>query len=408
MAKSPRTVCILMTKHLHSDDQLIQSNQRTIGSLESARGLAALSVAAFHSGHSRWSNGDLLRDAYDREHPVYGPIGFFYSFLCNGHAAVVFFFVLSGFVLALSTNRYAELNLHWARDFLIRRVLRIYPAVIGCIAILCLFYAITGLTMSGLGRDAFRPWNVVSNALLLRMDLNGALWTMQLEMLAIPVIMLSVLLIRNGFISVVIIIAFAFFSCSFSNTMRNLMAIGDVPVGMLFGFVLGVLSCAFGKKITRSYSPKASRNACWISVFILLATRPLLLGWACKWCPIVEAFASAGFIVCCTFGPRTSIQNLLERPSLRFLGKISFSFYLLHPMSVLVMGNATSLIESLRLLGIPSFAIAIGLAAASSATIIPLAWLSWRCIENPCLRLSRHSRKLPSTNFSRYSIAIDR
>ncbi len=52
----------------------------------------------------------------------------FGEYLFNGHAAVVLFYVLSGFVLSasISTKPLTKINI---KHFLIKRVFRIYPAL---------------------------------------------------------------------------------------------------------------------------------------------------------------------------------------------------------------------------------------------------------------------------------------
>jgi peptidoglycan/LPS O-acetylase OafA/YrhL len=85
--------------------------------LDSLRGLAALTVFFGHF----W--GAKLKMSFFE-----GLSKTPFSFLLNGGAAVMFFFVLSGFVLSLPfVNGDKPLNL---AAFYIKRLLRIYPACI--------------------------------------------------------------------------------------------------------------------------------------------------------------------------------------------------------------------------------------------------------------------------------------
>jgi len=98
--------------------------------LESIRGLAALSVALFHSFHLLPVDGIRVYDITLWNAPsTDGLLMRLIMIPFNGGAAVSLFFVLSGFVLALSLrrdNRALELKA-WA--FVLRRFFGIYPAL---------------------------------------------------------------------------------------------------------------------------------------------------------------------------------------------------------------------------------------------------------------------------------------
>jgi peptidoglycan/LPS O-acetylase OafA/YrhL len=115
------------------------TTKRPLHFLDALRGLAALYVMI---GHAKW----LLWEGYVRgfqQHPdqysffekilMYGLSAFRY-----GHQAVLFFFVLSGFVIHLkyarniATTGITEFN---ARDYFIKRIRRIYPAFLLAILI---------------------------------------------------------------------------------------------------------------------------------------------------------------------------------------------------------------------------------------------------------------------------------
>ena len=79
--------------------------------LESLRGVAALLIVAFHAT-------DLFRLKFNQP--------FLHAFFEFGDAGVDFFFVLSGFFLALSSFKYIGQRQR-AKDFLLKRCMRIYP-----------------------------------------------------------------------------------------------------------------------------------------------------------------------------------------------------------------------------------------------------------------------------------------
>src|SRR3954469_10518110 len=98
------------------------ANARFIPGLESARGLAALTVCLFHASAVRFQGEVLVA-----KHSVAG------TFL-NGHGAVILFFVLSGFVLRSSLERKgAQGSCRLALEFFVARVFRLFPVIIATV-----------------------------------------------------------------------------------------------------------------------------------------------------------------------------------------------------------------------------------------------------------------------------------
>lgn len=86
-------------------------------SIHYLRGLAALAVVAFH-----------LRPALDN---IYAQKNLGQMLFSNGNAGVDLFFIISGFIITLST---AKENASPKSEFLIKRFFRIYPVLILCLA----------------------------------------------------------------------------------------------------------------------------------------------------------------------------------------------------------------------------------------------------------------------------------
>ena len=89
----------------------IQQSPQKLELLEAFRGIAALLIVAFHAT-------DLLKLKFNQP--------FLFSLFEFGDSGVDFFFVLSGFFLALSSVHYIG-HQDKAKDFLLKRCLRIYP-----------------------------------------------------------------------------------------------------------------------------------------------------------------------------------------------------------------------------------------------------------------------------------------
>jgi peptidoglycan/LPS O-acetylase OafA/YrhL len=142
-----------------------------VRSLTGLRGIAASVVVQYHYVEATPQVPSLLREIASR-----------------GYLAVDMFFVLSGFVMALTyAHRFAHgFDAPAFGDFLLRRFARIYR----------LYVVILGLTVLGVGVGAFPGWNlrdslatVVANFLLIQawgttVSLNGPAWSISTEFAA--------------------------------------------------------------------------------------------------------------------------------------------------------------------------------------------------------------------------------
>lgn len=145
------------------------------------RGLCALVVVFQHYFHDFWIYKDMI---YDIQSITVTKTPEFAEFLEKihfnfGHCAVYTFFIISGFVIPISVERYNK------KEFLIQRFFRIYPTYIVCSAI-----SYIGLYIYNSYENiifAHQPESIIANLLLLR-DVflyEGVLdivsWTLQLE-----------------------------------------------------------------------------------------------------------------------------------------------------------------------------------------------------------------------------------
>src|ERR1700704_5016768 len=128
--------------------------------LESLRGVAALTVVAYHV----WGQfSDKPSAGWDA--------AAFYAlrWLSNGTGAVVGFFVISGFVLARSL----EANPDPVR-FVRNRIFRLVPAAAAAVALLTFLHWRFGFFVGYEGD--FAPVNVILNMLMIKSDINGPMW----------------------------------------------------------------------------------------------------------------------------------------------------------------------------------------------------------------------------------------
>lgn len=112
------------------------SKEKTIhklDGLETLRGLAAIYVLVHHARWFLWAgytNGYLKQpDSFNFFNKV---LVYFFSIFIYGHEAVIFFFILSGFVIHLkySNNLNQNITTFNFKQYLIRRIKRIYPPLL--------------------------------------------------------------------------------------------------------------------------------------------------------------------------------------------------------------------------------------------------------------------------------------
>ncbi|GAX45743.1 acyltransferase 3 [Tolypothrix sp. NIES-4075] len=94
-------------------DYALKKNSTYDYNLEGIRGLAALSVASTHVF--------CVKNFLD---PTYHP-NIYFSYLQAGHSAVLLFFVLSGYVIGLTTKK--DFSIEQAHNYILRRAIRILP-----------------------------------------------------------------------------------------------------------------------------------------------------------------------------------------------------------------------------------------------------------------------------------------
>lgn len=160
---------------------------RHVRTLDSMRAISALVVLASHLVQIFWL-------------PVVGlhnPVHFTSNFLSE--SAVIVFFLLSGYLIAMSIWRNFAKNGHFSHtEYAVSRLARIYPPLLCAVAIaIGIFYLIGFFSLPG-GADPLRQaqdlyaareilqfqWGELASALMLRgglLDINGPLWSLYIE-----------------------------------------------------------------------------------------------------------------------------------------------------------------------------------------------------------------------------------
>jgi peptidoglycan/LPS O-acetylase OafA/YrhL len=108
-----------------------------------------------------------------------------------------------------------------------------------------------------------------------------------------------------------------------------------------------------------------------------------------KWFYFIIILLAGIIVSTAAFGRLGRIGRFFDLAPVRFYGRISYSFYLLHPLTLTMMWFMPDSLGGLVRLGIPAPLIVIGLFVLSTAVITPLAWLTYRYVEQPGIWLGR-------------------
>jgi peptidoglycan/LPS O-acetylase OafA/YrhL len=347
------------------------------------RGLAALAVVASHVWRSPWSDpsGGTTTFLYSAAEHVYG--GWttrLLSILGNGAAAVDLFFVISGFVLLQSLTRGPDSNGVNAARFVVARVFRIYPAVLFTIGIFILIFYATGATICA--PAAYAPIKLLRNALLVDAEIVGVMWTLRIEMLAIPVFILGILLLRRfGNLGLMVLLA----TLLALATSRAWIELADPTLGLalLPFFAVGMVVFGLGKKLW-SWIP--SRLA---ALLLIVAPSVWLLPNFGARREHIEMACDAYIVGLLAFANLGAVGRFFEHPLVRFYGRISYSFYLINPLTFFAFWHMPEALGQIMQAPVPGILVALAMCLISVAATTPIAWLMHKYVERPGIALGR-------------------
>lgn len=287
----------------------------------------------------------------------------------NGAAAVELFFMLSGCVLIRSLR--IDLGTYSAffrvsLAFTIRRVLRIYPVLVVSVLAMGLAYP-----------DAF-PWTaVVSNMALWSASVLGPSWTLQVEMLAVPLMLVLAVSSRKwGVWSQLAILVYACIARK-KQELLGVPMLGEYGYLFVFGTLVPTRVGAATAALLKPFG--------WIPVlaaFIFL--RQLVPGME-----LASAVLGSALLALLYYDKDAVSSPFFVSTMPAFLGQVSFGLYL---WNVLFLQGLPLLPRGM----FPADPVAAGLAA--SVVILPLsaflAAISYRLLELPAIRLGKRISKL--------------
>jgi peptidoglycan/LPS O-acetylase OafA/YrhL len=358
----------------HPDRQ--DARHRREPALDGLRAMAALMVALLHCLFAVGMPGEL------REQLVSGPAGA----VANGTSAVILFFVLSGYVLAGSFGR--EVSPRAAAVFLVKRLLRIYPAYVAAVAAAWIASFVYPSLGAGAGVGSSVHVSMAAHPgfgeLLRHLVVPGTAglllpqgWTLPIELVlsfVLPLLFVLALRVRGA-----VLLALA---------ATGLVLSDAAPIEYGFPFVLGVLASIHGWRNWRALSG-ASATALLLAaatLFFLPAHRL----WSVSPDFGIVVVSGSALVLVLRAGTSAPLRKLFGSFLAVRLGRISYGFYLLHY-------TVLALVAPLVLPGDEATTVAAVLARwlLLAALVVPASALvaaaSWRWIEAPAIAAGRRA-----------------
>jgi peptidoglycan/LPS O-acetylase OafA/YrhL len=356
-----------------------QPGRTRVTQLDGLRGIAALVVVACHVLSVLPEIGRAV--STDRSAPlssagmwaVFSPL----HVVWNGTPAVHVFFVLSGFVLILPFTNAGPAR-SWA-PYYAKRLLRLYLPAWASLAVAVALIALVPRTASPLQS----PWadvyvtdpsvgQVAKDSLLLlgASTINTPLWTLRWEVafsLLLPLYVIAALRWRRLWhLKLGICLALAV-----AGAMQHVEWLTYLPI-FAIGAILGAERERI-RELTKSWPGIAWLPVAAVGLFLANAE------WISPERPLhgVEAVVTVGAtLIVLVFLLSGSAKKLGDTPLAQWLGRVSFSLYLVH-LPIILAG-----VTLLRSVSLP-LALAV-----SGAVSLAVAELFFRYVERPAHRLS--------------------
>jgi peptidoglycan/LPS O-acetylase OafA/YrhL/Flp pilus assembly protein TadD len=314
-------------------------------------------------------------------------------FFANGCLAVTLFFTLSGFFLGFSLDRFSkEYFTTYYGKFVLRRILRLYPVHIVILILITIYYNFLhqplyssvasqwfhfSSTLSGVTMKEF-----IRNLLFIDCGLNSVTWIMKHQMTAVFLLPFFHLLSRRLTLINNILVVFILYYISYKTELSILR--------YLFVFYLGLI-LPNARFIFQKINSNYKKIITLILVVILILPRSTLLAsifsndYRIILCEAIGCFFLTGLL---SYGHPIRFYNILLRRLPQSLGKISYSFFMIHFIILFILSSflfnnlSGDIIERFTLLFV------LILSASSIFAAYVIATFIYKYIEYPCIQYS--------------------
>jgi peptidoglycan/LPS O-acetylase OafA/YrhL len=269
---------------------------------------------------------------------IQGPTGsWIVGLLSPGVFGVVLFFIVSGFVIPMSAQRHFNLP-----DFVIRRIFRIYPLVLA-------IFLLVAILAIGLQDEAFayaahlpaRDW--IANLLLVQdyvraQPIWGVTWTLSIEVAWYALFAAALLLLGPRADDRLVLLAPALMV---GVCLASLAIDQRIPLARPNLVYAAILGCRFFRLVTGELEGR--RVAIDLAVFLAVATLCNMVSFGYFQHPNITANQAVfpWIAAALLFGAVAGLQRIrtsrwVLAPLLGWLGTISYSTYLLHPLAIIL------------------------------------------------------------------------
>ncbi|AZN43331.1 acyltransferase family protein [Paenibacillus albus] len=364
-----------------------------LGELDSLRGIASMSVVIYHSA-------SLLGIMAALPWLYHTPL----QILLAGHQAVIFFFLLSGFVLSLP---FTEGQSRGYGNFIGRRLIRLYPPYIVSLALglvlRLLFYRvpINDLWSRPIGWGPIMQ-HVVMIDQFHQQYFNPVIWSLVMEMriaLIFPFIIWLVMRtnwIWSFLIGLALSIWGIYMHVRYQDSIDFFTNYYDTA-HYAFMFIVGAIIAKHRHRLVDSF------KRLWIAARIVLSIIAFIVytwgnnvgwdHWGLKGNLVSDWFTmlTSSFFIIAAIGSIRFKAILHWRP-IAFVGRVSYSLYLVHLIVLLVLMNLFTNPSSLLY---PDdydkyYISTYWLLGGTVVISLALAALSYQFVEKPSMRLGRY------------------
>lgn len=324
----------------------------------------------------------------------------------NAALFVDFFFVLSGFIMF---HNYGNMgSWHDFRRFLALRLFRTYPLHVVMLLVFLAYetlqYVLVQLYNFPTSTPPFSDNNgasLILNLLLLNgvglIDLtyNTPSWSISTEFWAYVVFGLCMLSLANRRARLIAFLAIAIAALGF------LAAQPDPSLTVhwerffprcLFGFFMGAVLRGVMSVPRTAAAASASRDLLQLASMLGAVLFVSAASGELQWIEILSPFVFTAVIACFVAWPNTRVADFLNNAPLLWLGRVSYSIYMVHQFVLLTIEAFMRLVlhapveDELLMVGNTVGGIAL---LGSIGLVLGVATLTYRFVEEPARRLGR-------------------